>query len=219
MYMFPLLQPIRVRSTPMERRLAAVENAVEDLTEELRFLRLELGRIRRRSLGERSSEVGPSQTSFERVRTPTPSSEEQVPGIEVFGPPRARQSPTPAAVPLAKPYPSPTTSLASSCSLTWAQREAICDQIADFICRSLNGEHRRNSGRDQIKLGSRLWLVFRDYEGYEHNPVTVCRTFAACRALTKRGEDCGESIFIGLPTEHEARRVVRSSGLEWPPEL
>ena len=63
------------------------------------------------------------------------------------------------------PSPAPTTpsvaSVASSrCPLTWLEREAICDEIGQYVRRALSGEHRGQSGRDCISLSSRVWLVF-----------------------------------------------------------
>jgi len=42
-------------------------------------------------------------------------------------------------------------------SLTWLQREAICDQIGQFLAHSISGNHRGTSGRAKINLASRLW--------------------------------------------------------------
>ena len=100
--------------------------------------------------------------------------------------------------------------------LSWARREEICDGIAAWVQRSLRGEHRGTSGRDQIPLGNRVWLVFRDIAGTEFRPVRVYHTFAEAKSLVKRGSDSGDSIYVGLPSEREARRVAVISGVGWP---
>ena len=38
-----------------------------------------------------------------------------------------------------------------------------------------------------------------------------CKVF-----LVKRGSSAGDSIFVGLPSEREARRVVHAATLRWP---
>lgn len=100
--------------------------------------------------------------------------------------------------------------------MTWLERESICDEIGLYIQRALLGDHRGPSGRDRIQLGSRVWLVFKDYEGLEYRPVRVCRTFSECRDLVKRGQDCGDSVFVGLPSDREACRVAAAAGFTWP---
>ena len=107
-------------------------------------------------------------------------------------------------------------SSASRCTLSWEEREAICDEIGAFVLRGLRGEHRGASGRDQISLPSRLWLVFRNYDGEDLDPVVVCRTFGECRRLTKLGDQLGDSLFVGLPSEREAHLVCSRAGVSWP---
>eukprot|EP00435_Cladocopium_sp_Y103_P056987 s1151_g19.t1 len=204
MYILLLLQLLRDQAwwARMEARLAALEELVEDQAVELRFLRSEVARLRRRPVEAQSGARGSASAARE---SRTPSSED----LSFLDPP---------AIHLEVPRPRPSTGnpgsstgpTSSATPLSWTQREAICDQIAEFILRALSGDHRRTSGREQIKLGSRVWIVFRDFDGYEHNPVTICRNFAACRSLVKRGSDCGESVFIGLPSDREARREDRT---------
>eukprot|EP00435_Cladocopium_sp_Y103_P038589 s905_g10.t1 len=174
-----------------------------------RFLRGEVARLRRRPAEGQAGARGGGRPSRD---SRTPSSED------------LNRHPDPPTVHLEVSHPRPsagnpgssTAPTPSASPLTWTQREAVCDQISEFILRALSGDHRRTSGRELIKLGSRVWLIFRDFDGYEHNPVTVCRSFASCKSLVKRGSDCGESVFIGLPSDREARRVVAGVGLDWP---
>lgn len=84
-------------------------------------------------------------------------------------------------------------------------------QIAEFIVRCLRGEHRGESGRDRINLPSRLWVVFRDYEGISYEEPLVVNTFGLCKDRVKRGSgpDFGESVFVGLPSQREVDHLLR----------
>lgn len=112
----------------------------------------------------------------------------------------------------ANPPSSPVTGQQS-----WSVREAICDEIALWLTRSLSGEHRLSSGRDRINLPSRVWVVARDFEGNSFNPPRIYRQFASCRPLVKRGSDLGQSVFVGW--QREAFRVITAAGLARPAEL
>ena len=101
-------------------------------------------------------------------------------------------------------------------TLTWAEREEICDEIADWFLRCLRGQHRGSSGRDRIPLSSRVWIVVKDFDGFLYKPCQVFHSFSQCKPLVKRGSECGESVFIGVPSEREARRIVASAQLGWP---
>ena len=101
----------------------------------------------------------------------------------------------------------------------WTQREAIADQIGEFIARALNGDHRSSSGRDLIPLSSRLWIVVRDYDQRFYNPVKVFKSWGPVKELVKRGSSAGDSVFVGLPSEREARRVVQAARLLWPARI
>ena len=127
-------------------------------------------------------------------------------------------APTPSARPgLATPSVS-GTSQGARLPQTWAEREEICDGIAAFLVRALRGENRGPSGRERLVLSSRIWIVARSIDGEEYRPLKVFRAFGACKALVKRGQSCGDSVFVGLPSEREARRVAAISGLGWPEE-
>lgn len=113
-----------------------------------------------------------------------------------------------------------TTGLATAATvapgpLSWAQREDLAEGIGAWIRRSLNGEHRGTSGRDRNPLQSRLWIVARSIEGEDFNPPLIFKSWTAAKALVKRGPETGGSIFVGIPSEREAVRVVRSAGLDW----
>ena len=210
----------------MEQRLTALEDTVDELQEEVRFLRSEVRSLRRErreagsgdSLREEQASQGVSRGS----------DRDSVGSFSVVKPfnedaSRSRsEDPSQGALPSASrsPTPSPTagarSTTSSRCQLSWLERESICEEIGHYIQRALLGDHRGPSGRDRIQLSSRVWLVFRDYEGLEYRPVRVCRTFGECRDLVKRGQDCGDSVFVGLPSDREACRVTAAAGFDWP---
>ena len=101
--------------------------------------------------------------------------------------------------------------------LTWIERENICDRIGKFLVRSLEGNHRGTSGRELLPNSSRIWVVVRDYEKVIYTPVRVFRTWTPAKQLVKpNGADPGDSIFVGLPSEREARQAVFAAQLPWP---
>ena len=126
-----------------------------------------------------------------------------------------RTSPSSSASGRSPPF-APAAAPAPSAALSWAEREDIADQIGRFISRCLQGQHRGTSGRDLNPLPSRLWLVARDFEGQIYSPIRVFKSWGSCRNLCKRYEDPGDSVFVGVPSEREARRVVIAAGLDWP---
>ena len=105
----------------------------------------------------------------------------------------------------------------STATLSWLEREEIRDQIGRFLARSISGGHRGASGRDKIPLPSRIWVIVRDYAGQIYTPVKVVRSWTSCKLLCKpTNHECGDSVFVGLPSEREARRVVQAAQLTWP---
>lgn len=201
----------------MEARVQELEEQVSELTDEVRILRGELRRLRRRLEGEGGSRDGRSSVTARSEASEIEASEGYSFVSRVASSQRGLASPSPSIAPSAQSPGSSAGRSSRPCVLTWAQREAICDQIATFVVRALAGELHGSSGRDQINLPSRVWLVFQDYEGINYNPVKVYRVFGRCSHLVKRGpNDLGQSIFIGLPSDREARRVVGLAGLEWP---
>ena len=99
--------------------------------------------------------------------------------------------------------------VANGGTISWHQREAIADEIGAWISRCISGLHRGSSGRDKNPLASRLWIVARDYEGIIYDPALVFRSFSGARVLCKRGPHAGDSVFVGVPSEREAERVIR----------
>lgn len=216
----------------MEARVTELEDLVEELRTEVGYLKTELRRLKRavRELTERHSSSedrdsgGPGRPHRDSRRGSGAESDGSFSLVREFNEAASRsRSGTSSPAPITPsehshsiPW-SDTRSVGSSgCGLTWQQREHICDGIAAHVRRCLDGDHRGESGRDRIHLPSRLWLVFRDFNGVSYTPVKVCRTFTECKALVKRGEDCGDSVFVGLPSEREACRVAGRAGVGWP---
>ncbi len=211
----------------MERRVTDLEDIVGELQDEVRSLRGELRRVRR-VVGEPYLEgplVGGRGSEDREVAESERGSigSYTLVGLDSEG---SRYSPSVDSrpAPSRSPEPSPASPLPSSsvaptrgrCSLTWAEREGICGDIAAFLVRALSGQARGTSGRDRINLPSRVWLVCRNFEGEDYNPVRVFKIFTLCKDLVKRGPDCGQAVFIGLPSEREARFVIGLAGLSWP---
>lgn len=213
----------------MERRVENLEEAVGDLQDEVRYLRGELRRVRRLigepfldqpAAGGARSGLG----SIEESEVESNGSYSFVEGaseVERYSPSVAPSSVAARSVGQGSTSPTPLPSSTGGaargrCTLTWAEREHICGDIAAFLVRCRTGQARGTSGRDRINLPSRVWLVCRDFEGQDYNPVLIYKIFALCKDLVKRGSDCGQSIFVGLPSEREARFVVALAGLEWP---
>ena len=97
-----------------------------------------------------------------------------------------------------------------------SDRAAACREIGLFLRRALSGQHRGTSGRDRLQLQSRLWLVVRTFEGNECSPAIVCTKFSECAALCKRGSDCGDSVFVGLPARRDVLAVAAAAQLTLP---
>ena len=210
---------------PAEAR--ALRQEVGDLREEVDSLRTELGRVRRAVSDLR---LGGS-LSDSRSLTRQAIEEESEDSYSVVSETPSRSFAAPGS-PLQVPAAGATTSLpASSASigggsgiasplrapvLSWPERLAIADQIAGFIERSLAGGHRGNSGREKNPLQSRYWVVIRDYAGQIYSPVKVFTRWGSAKDLVKKVHDCGDSIFIGFPTEQEGKRSIEGAGLIWP---
>ena len=120
------------------------------------------------------------------------------------------------STPVTHPPSTPSTEV-SAVGLSWLQREAICDEIGQFLHRCISGGFRGTSNRSKIPLPSRLWIIVRDYAGQIYSPVKVVRSWTSCKLLCKpNNHECGDSVFVGLPSEREARRTVQAAGLLFP---
>ena len=95
-------------------------------------------------------------------------------------------------------------------------RRDIALGIGDYLRRSLQGVNRGPSGRQQISLPSKVYILVRDLNGRTYDPVGVHHTFSSLRHLVRDGDYLGDSIFIGLPSLWEAKLAVQCAGLSWP---
>ena len=187
---------------------------VAELTEEQDSQRAELTRLRRAIAGLRAGGVPPSPTrscyaNSEETYSLVDSEGGAARGSEVshLGGPTSLRSPSAAgSSSVAGTVPNP---------LTWKEREEVCDSIGLWITRCLRGLNRGSSGRDRNPLSSRVWLVIRDIDGVVYDPPLYFKAFHLAKPYVKRGAAVGDSIFIGLPTEKEAIRVVGIAGLTW----
>ena len=187
---------------------------VAELTEEQDSQRAELDRLRRAIAGLRAGAAAapsPSRSCYagsEDSYTLVESASEVGLASE-----DSRQGST---TPLRSPSVAASTFGATTPDpLSWKEREAVCDQIAGWINRCLQGANRGSSGRDRNPLASRVWLVIRDIDGVVYNPPLYFKAFHLAKDYVKRGSSVGDSIFIGLPSEREAVRVVGVAGLTW----
>ncbi len=102
---------------------------------------------------------------------------------------------------------------------TEAERIKVAEELGAFLRRSLDGVHRGASGRHKIKLRNRIYILCRDLAGRTYNPPRLFQfqSFTAPRPLIKDSSgNCRDSVFLGVPSQWEAKIVIRAAGLEWP---
>eukprot|EP00435_Cladocopium_sp_Y103_P024499 s82_g6.t1 len=81
------------------------------------------------------------------------------------------------------------------------------------------GLPRGPSGREQIQLAPRFYLVCRDINGTEHNPPLLFTTWRQAKAVCFRQGEPGDAVFVGLPTKTEVEIAVRAAELRLPAAL
>ncbi len=188
----------------MHSELAELRAQLAELREEVVSLSCEVARLRR--LVARGSEP-----SVSRIASETDQGSERAYSF-VSAPAAATTTSALVADPVSG---SPECS-GDRAVLNWAQREQIAEGVGKFLARALRGDHRGSSGRDGNPLASRLWIVCRSITGVEYNPVRVFRTWTLAKELVKRGSSAGDSVFVGLPSQREAKTAVQRAGLHWP---
>lgn len=99
-------------------------------------------------------------------------------------------------------------------------RVEAAEQIGKWLRRGLRGEHRGLSGREKIPQSSQYYLVARDLTGQVHDPPLLFRSWGEAKGHCQaaRGQ-CGDSVFVGLPSQAEVRIVVRAAQLKLPAAL
>ena len=98
-------------------------------------------------------------------------------------------------------------------------RLALAKACGAFLKRALEGDFRGGSGRDKLRLGSRVYLVVADYSGERFDPPKVFFDFGSVRSICKSGNQCGRSVFLGFASQWEAKEAVREAGFARPAEL
>eukprot|EP00435_Cladocopium_sp_Y103_P076128 s59_g78.t1 len=219
------LVTLRVLSTNlwMSREVELLRAEVGELREEVDSLSSEVRRLRRALAGLRVQTGSSAPPTPERRSAGGGESSDE--SYSVVSRPESRRTsdsrtsgypPRPVQPSSAAAAGGGSGASTSTPSISWREREEICDQIGLWVRRCIEGDHRESSGRDRIPLGSKLWLVFRDIQGIIYDPPLCFRTFAGAKALCKRGADAGDSVFVGLPSEREAVRVVREIQADYP---
>ena len=87
------------------------------------------------------------------------------------------------------------------------ERLTIAREAGQFLRRCLDGVIRGTSGQDRIQAPSRCYILAKDISGKTYNSVKVFSNFSKLRGLVKSGSSCGDSVFIGWPTEEEGREL------------
>ncbi len=98
-------------------------------------------------------------------------------------------------------------------------RLALAKACGAFLKRAVEGDFRGGSGRDRLRLSSRVYLVVADYSGQRFEPPKVFFDFGSVRSICKSGNQCGRSVFLGFASQWEAKEAVREAGFARPTEL
>ena len=91
-----------------------------------------------------------------------------------------------------------------------AARLEICEEVGRFLHLSLEGDHRPA----ESVWGWRPAILGAPPRLRRHvDPSRVSVKFAPCKALVKRGAECGDSVFIGLPSREDVFLALRAGDL------
>lgn len=99
---------------------------------------------------------------------------------------------------------------------SWGEREQICREVGRFLKRALEGTPRGTSGRDRIRVASRLYIIVRDIAGHIYDPPLIVSRFSRVKELCFRGREAGDSVFVGLPSQREVIICLEAAGLQVP---
>lgn len=100
-----------------------------------------------------------------------------------------------------------------------AGRSDLARQIGLFLRRCLGPGARGTSGRDRLRLPNKCYVIVADFHGRQLPEVAVVTAFSEVRRICKRGAECGQSIFVGLPSKWEARVALEAGGFAVPADL
>ena len=101
------------------------------------------------------------------------------------------------------------------------EQEKILIGVGKWIRDRVQGLGRGLSGREKIPQQSRIYLLFKDFDGKVYNPARLFFRWRDLEPLVKRPtgdsrQDFGTSVYIGLPNQADGKLVCRSAGVEWP---
>lgn len=159
-----------------------------DLAEEVSILRAQLARL----------ELRVSQLESEREE-----------GFEFV---QDSKSEVPPVLPVASPI------VCSRVVPQASDRARVLGEIGRWIRLALNGQRRGSSGRDGLPEPNRVYLIARDIDYKEYNPVLVFHRWGQAEKLVKRKGDLGDSVFVGLPALADVEPVCKAAQLRWPAE-
>ena len=182
-----------------------MQSQIDSLQDELAVVKSELVQVK--------TELGIVKRALQRLSTGSGGYSEAVSvteSEELRAPSSAARDPVSAATGRVAETPASRAS-----DLTWEEREEVAVNVGRFLRRSLNEDHRGTSGRDAIPLASRYWIVVRDISGTVYDPVRVFARWTPAAALVKRGSSCGNSIFVGLPSQREINCALRAGSFAW----
>ena len=100
-------------------------------------------------------------------------------------------------------------------AITWEERLTIASEIGRFLARAAGEGHRGSSGRERIPLASRYWVVVRGFSGVTFDPARVFSKWSLAKSFVKQGSECGDSVFVGLPSQREVERALSAGGFRW----
>ena len=188
--------------------LAEVQSLRRDLAElSLRVLALES-----RDLGDPAESAGRSAPASPLVINYTGG------GAALPLPPFPSGSQATPSSPPCSTWQSPSSTNSPPAVLTDAERRRIAEEAGRFLRQALAGELRGTSGRERVRLSSRVYLLLRDFQGNVYPTARVFRSWAAIQPLVKPHGYCGDSVFIGWPSLWEAKVCCEAAGHTWPPD-
>eukprot|EP00434_Breviolum_minutum_P010322 symbB.v1.2.009108.t1/scaffold573.1/size222803/17 len=149
--------------------------SLQSLVSELQSLRRDLSELSARVLALENQ-----VTSTTEARFTTPPASPLVINYTGLSSP-IPQSPYPETGSAAAELPSfPTSSVATPATgasggtnLTEAERVQLARDAGGFLRLCLTGEQRGTSGRDRLRLSSKVYVLFRDIQGTLHNPASI----------------------------------------------
>ena len=98
-------------------------------------------------------------------------------------------------------------------------RVELARQVGLYLRRCLGPGPRGSSGRDRLRLQNRCYIIIADFHGRPLQEVAVVSAFADVKRICKQGSDCGQAIFVGLPTRWEAKVALQAGDFELPATL